>query len=418
MVNVILLGLVSLLTDVSSEMVYPLIPLFLTERLGAGPAVVGLIEGAAESLASLLKVVSGHLSDRSGRRKPLAVIGYGLATIGKLLLFLANAWGLVLAGRMVDRFGKGIRTAPRDALIADSVPPERLGRAFGLHRALDTLGATTGVLGAYLFIHFGADMRLAFLWALVPAVLALVFFLPVRDRPRDRPHDQPRYGPHDRLRSDAGNRLRWGELDQGLKAFLLLAFLFTLGNSSNQFLLLRARNLGATTDTVILLYLVYNLVYTLFSYPAGRLSDRLGRGPVLVMGHLTFALVYAGFAVTSGGPALWALFAAYGLYSAATESVARALLVERAPASIRATVLGLHATLVGAALFPASLLAGALWEAMGPAAPFWFGAGAGALTAAGLWVLFYFSASRPPRMAKATACARLCICSFSRMFRR
>lgn len=377
--NIVLLGMVSLLTDVSSEMVYPLLPLLLTERLGAGPAVLGLIEGVAESLASLVKVGAGHLSDRSGRRKPLAVAGYALATAGKLLLYLATAWGWVLAGRVVDRFGKGVRTAPRDALIADSAPRGELGRAFGLHRAMDTLGATVGVLVAYLFLHYyQGDLRDAFLWALVPAALALAFFLPVREQQRRWPHrDEP--APH------RPARLRWAALDPHLKWFLALSFLFTLGNSSNQFLLLRARNLGTAADTVVLLYLVYNLVYTIFSYPAGRLSDRVGRGRVLVAGHLAFALVYAGFAAAGDGAPLWWLFAAYGLYSAATEGIARAFLAERAPAELRATVLGLHATLVGVALLPASLLAGVLWEAWGPTAPFWFGAGAGLLAAVGLW---------------------------------
>lgn len=381
--NILLLGMVSFFTDVSSEMVYPLLPLFLTERLGVGPAVLGLIEGLAESLASLVKVAAGHLSDRSGRRKPLAVVGYALAGAGKLLLYVAASWGWVLAGRAVDRFGKGIRTAPRDALIADSVSPAGLGRAFGLHRAMDTLGAASGVLGAYLLIRlYHGDPRGTFLWALVPAALALAFFIPVREQ--GLPH---RHGREHRPAPSAPARLRWGALDPGLKLFLILTFLFTLGNSSNQFLLLRARNLGAAADTVVLLYLSYNLVYSVLAYPAGRLSDRVGRGRVLVAGHAAFAVVYAGFATASGGAALWYLFAGYGLYSAATEGVARAFLAERAPAELRATVLGLHATMASVALFPASLLAGALWETWGPAAPFWFGAGAGLLAAGGLWLL-------------------------------
>lgn len=382
--NIILLGMVSLLTDVSTELVYPLLPLFLTEVLGAGPAVLGLVEGIAESLASLTKVGFGYWSDRLGRRKPLAVAGYALATIGKLFLVLAHSWAWVLAGRVVDRFSKGVRTAPRDALVADSVPRERLGRAFGLHRAMDTLGASLGVLGAYAFLRLsGGDVRAAFLWAVLPGVLGLVFFLPLRE-----PGQPTRGAAASAAAVPAPPRLRWTALPPTLKSFLLLAFLFSLGNSSNQFLLLRARNLGATAETVVLLYLTYNLVYAAASYPAGRLADRLGHGRVLVAGHLAFALVYAAFAAADGVTALGGVFAAYGIYSALTEGVVRAFLAELAPKDLRATVLGLHATFVGVALLPASLIAGALWETFGPEAPFWFGAGTGFLATAGLlWLL-------------------------------
>lgn len=382
--NIVLLGLVSLLTDVSTEMVYPLLPLFLTETLRAGPAVLGLVEGVAESVAALMKVGSGYWSDRLGRRKPLAAAGYALGALGKLFLFVAASWGWVLTGRVVDRFGKGVRTAPRDALVADSVPREQLGRAFGLHRAMDTLGASLGVLGAYLFVrHSGGDLRAAFLWAFLPGALALLFFLPLRER-RGGPGGPPSTTPAPPAVPALRPAAAWAALTPALKAFLLLAFLFSLGNSSNQFLLLRAGSLGADAGTVVLLYLTYNLVYTAAAYPAGRLGDRLGHGRVLVWGHLAYALVYAAFAAVTGGPALWAVFAAYGIYSAFTEGVARAFLAELAPPGLRATVLGLHATLVGLALLPASLLAGALWEAFGAPAPFWFGAGTGLLAAAGL----------------------------------
>lgn len=385
--NAVLLGLVSLFTDVSTELIYPLLPLFLTETLRAGPALLGLVEGIAESVAGLMKVGSGYWSDRLGRRKPLAAAGYALGALGKLFLFVAPSWGWVLAGRVVDRFGKGVRTAPRDALVADSVPREQLGRAFGLHRAMDTLGASLGVLGAYLFLRqSGGDLRAAFLWAFLPGALALLFFLPLREPAPRGP--KRRDGPVGAGAPSPRPRLEWNALTPSLKAFLALAFLFSLGNSSNQFLLLRAGSLGAPAPTVVLLYLTYNLVYTAAAYPAGRLGDRLGHGRVLVYGHLAYALVYAAFAVVRGGPALWGVFAAYGVYSAFTEGVARAFLAELAPAGLRATVLGLHATLVGVALLPASLIAGGLWEAFGAPAPFWFGAGTGILAAAGLaWLL-------------------------------
>ncbi|MEW6572729.1 MAG: MFS transporter [Bacillota bacterium] len=318
MFNIILLGLVSFLTDVSSEMVYPLVPLFLTLQLGATPAIVGVIEGLAESTASLLKVFSGYWSDRAGQRKPLAIAGYALSTLGKLLFYFATSWSWVLAGRLADRFGKGVRTAPRDALIADSSDQGAYGLSFGLHRAMDTFGAVAGVAAAYLFLrHAPADFRPVFLYAVIPAALGVVLLFFVRER-RDR-------------RSQTAQRLNlnWRELDPRLKAFLAVVFLFTLGNSSNQFLLLRAQNLGFPAQDVLLLYLVYVSVYGLLAYPAGRLSDRVGRRRLLVWGYLTYGLVYLGFALARQPETLWPLFAAYGLYSAATEGVEKALVAEK-----------------------------------------------------------------------------------------
>ncbi|MDK2924306.1 MAG: hypothetical protein PWQ41_80 [Bacillota bacterium] len=376
MYNIIILGLTSLLTDISSEMVYPLIPLYLTARLGATPAIVGLIEGIAESLASLLKVFSGYWSDKVGRRKPLAIAGYSSSTLGKVFLFFSASWLGVLWGRVADRFGKGIRTAPRDALIAESSDPEKLGRAYGLHRAMDTLGASIGViLGYYFLTTYRGDFRPVFLFALVPAVLGVAVLFLAREQKREV--SLTRRPPS----------LNWWALDARLRAFLVVVFLFTLGNSSNQFLLLRAKNLGFSDTTVILLYLTYNLVYSFFSYPAGRVSDRLGRRSVLVAGHLAYALVYLGFAVVSHPTALWYLFGLYGLYSAFTEGVEKALVAEIAPSEQKATLIGLHATLVGIGLLPASLLAGLLWNLFGPRAPFYFGSLMAALAALGLYLV-------------------------------
>ncbi|MEW6192619.1 MAG: MFS transporter [Bacillota bacterium] len=376
MFNIILLGLVSFLTDVSSEMVYPLVPLFLTLQLGATPAIVGVIEGLAESTASLLKVFSGYWSDRLGRRKPLAITGYALSTLGKGLFYLSTSWGWVLGGRLADRFGKGVRTAPRDALIADSSDPRAYGLSFGLHRAMDTFGAVAGVAAAYFLLrHAPADFRPVFLYAVIPAAIGVFLLFFVREK-RDR-----------RSRTAQRLSLNWRELDPRLKAFLVVVFLFTLGNSSNQFLLLRAQNLGFLVRDVLLLYLVYVGVYGLLAYPAGRLSDRVGRRRLLVWGYLTYGLVYLGFALVQQPETLWPLFAAYGLYSAATEGVEKALVAEIAPAHQRGTLIGLHATLVGIGLLPASLFAGLLWKILGPAAPFYFGGAMGVLTAAALAVV-------------------------------
>ncbi|MDI3279970.1 MAG: MFS transporter, partial [Bacillota bacterium] len=362
--NVFLLGLTSLLTDISTEMVYPLLPLFLTATLGASPAVVGLIEGIAESLASLLKVFSGYLSDLWRRRKPMAIAGYASSTAGKLLLYLATSWWWVLAGRAIDRFGKGIRTAPRDALIADSSPAAKRGRYFGLHRMLDTLGAAGGVLAAYFLLSAQpGSYRRIFLLSLLPAFLGVLILFFVREKAPTKEPSQAEAAEQKAAGPQAGPsvlRLRWSELNPRLRAFLLFTFLFTLGNSSNQFLLLRARHLGFAPAAVLLAYLLYNLVYALVSYPAGRLSDRVGRKHLLVAGYATYGLVYLGFALSSQSWQVWALFALYGLYIGLTEGVEKALVADVAPAELRATLIGLHATLVGLGLFPASLLAGLL----------------------------------------------------------
>jgi len=376
MYNIILLGLVSLLTDISSEMVYPLLPLFLTTKLGASPAVVGLIEGIAESTASLLKVFSGYFSDKMNKRKPLAILGYGGSTIGKLFLYLASSWWWVLLGRIIDRFGKGIRTAPRDALIAESADAGKLGHAFGLHRAMDTLGAAIGVLMAYyFFINYKGEYSIIFLLSLIPAFLGVLILFLVKEK------KEKLIGKKNSL------SLSWSQLDGRLRAFLIITFIFTLGNSSNQFLLLRASNLGFDAASVILLYLLYNVVYGVFSYPAGRLSDRIGRKKLLVLGYLFYGIVYFAFGFVKNMNYLWLLFGIYGLYIAFTEGVEKALVSEIAPPHLKATMIGLHATLVGIGLFPASFLAGLLWNTFGAQAPFYFGGFMGLIAAIALWMV-------------------------------
>lgn len=384
-VNIIILGLASLLTDVSTEMVYPLLPLFLTQTLGASPAILGLIEGMAESVASLLRVFSGYLSDRLGRRKPLTIAGYAASTVGKVLLYAATAWTAVLGGRLVDRFGKGVRTAPRDALIADSSDPRRRGRAFGLHRAMDTAGSVIGVLLALLFLRGApAQYRSIFLWSLIPAALAVLVLFAVKDRPAAARETTP-------------PRLRFSGLDRRLQGFLIVIFLFTLGNSSNQFLILRASSLGVSSVNAILLYLVYNVVYLAVSYPGGRLSDAIGRRSVLVAGYAAYGVVYLGFGLARTAAALPFLFATYGIYIGLVEGVEKALVADLAPVPLRATAIGLHATLVGIGLLPASLLAGWLWTAFGPGAPFYFGGVLGLAAAAGLFIVL-----RAPTTQRAT----------------
>jgi MFS family permease len=376
MQTVVLLGLVSLLTDVSSEMVYPLLSLYLTTPLGATPAIVGVIEGIAESLASLLKVYSGFHSDKTQKRKPLTILGYGAATAGKLILYLSSSWGWVLAGRVVDRFGKGVRTAPRDALIAEASRPGQLGHSFGLHRALDTLGAVIGIGISYmLFTSAPGNYSRIFLYSMIPGISGVLLLFWIKEK-------QPgKYGV--KIKPLAG----WRTLHPRLKAFLCVAFIFTLGNSSNQFLLLRAADLGFKPADVILAYLLFNVTYALVTYPAGRLSDRIGRRTLLVLGYLFYGLVYLGFSLASASIHVWILFAVYGLYNGLTEGVEKALVAELCPGGSRATLLGIHATIVGIGLLPASIIGGLLWRMIRPSATFYFGCMMGVLAAIGMFVV-------------------------------
>lgn len=375
MLNVIIMGLTSLFTDISTEMVYPLIPLYLTQRLGAGAATVGFIEGVAESLASLLKVFSGYISDKVGKRKPLAILGYASSTIGKILLYFSSNWGWVFAGRTVDRFGKGVRNAPRDALIAESTDKENLGKAYGLHRAMDSAGAVIGVVLAYYFLtSYKGDYTAVFMYSLIPAALGVIVLFFAKETRGLKP-----------LAKNIS--FSWSKLDRRLKMFLIVIFIFSLGNSSNQFLLLRAKNVGFTDATVILLYLAYNVIYMVLSYPLGRLSDRIGRKRLLVAGYLFYGLVYLGFAFFTSKAAVWTLFAVYGIYIALTEGVEKALVAEIAPENLKGTLIGLHDTFVGIGLMPASFIAGLLWDAISPAATFYFGGFMGILASLGLYLV-------------------------------
>jgi len=375
LLNVIILGLTSLLTDISTEMVYPLIPLFLTSQLGASPTIVGIIEGVAESLASILKVFSGYISDKVGKRKPLAIAGYSFSTIGKMFLYFATSWGWVFLGRTSDRFGKGIRTAPRDALIAEAVDKENIGRAYGLHRALDTLGATIGIALAYYFLtSYKGDYKAVFMYSLIPAFLGVIVLF---------------FAKESKVTNQLSKKLSfsWKSLDRRLQMFLIVILIFALGNSSNQFLLLRAKNVGFSESDVILLYLVYNIVYMIFSYPMGRLSDKIGRKKLLIIGYFLYGIVYLGFAVFGFKSAMWILFSVYGLYIALTEGVEKALVAEISPSHLKATVIGLHATFTGIGLLPASFIAGILWDTLGVTAPFYFGGIMGVLAAIGLMIV-------------------------------
>ena len=385
--NVFFLGLVSFLTDVSSEMIFTLLPLFLSNVLHAPTTVIGLIEGAAESIASLLRIFSGWLSDRLGKRKFLTILGYGLSTFAKPFMYIATTWDIAFGVRFSDRVGKGIRTAPRDALVADSLTPEQRGKGFGIHRAMDTFGAAVGIISAVVVVSMcqGENWALArgtyqqlVLIGIIPAVVALFIFFFVREPKRET------------LRDTSSPAKRGGLLsgfDKRFKIFLGIIFLFTLGNSSDAFLILRAQNLGNPVLYILLMLVLFNFVYASVSTPAGILSDKLGRKRVILVGWLIYTLVYLGFALSSASWQLWLLFALYGVYYGLAEGVLRAFVADLVPIEKRGTAYGLFHGVVGITLLPASLIAGWLWQSVNPATPFLFGAGLAFLAMLGLWVL-------------------------------
>jgi MFS family permease len=362
--NVFFLGLVSFATDIASEMLYPLVPIFLTVTLGAPVAALGIIEGIAEGTASLLKVASGWYSDRLPLRRPLVAAGYSLSAVGKLLLATAFVWPQVLVARITDRFGKGVRTSPRDALIADSADPASYGRAYGFHRAADTAGAVLGPLGGLaLLAIFGEEhLRPIFLIAVTPGLVSVLLVGLVRERRREpKPVTTP-----GRLDLSGAGAVFW--------MFLGISLLFALGNSSDAFLILRAKDLGLGLSIVILMYVVYNTTYSLLAMPFGIVADRLGKRIVVTGGFFLYGVVYLGFALTGEESHLWLLFAVYGVYMALTDGMARAFVAELAPADRRGTFLGLYHTGIGLLAVASSVLAGVLWDAVGPPAPFWLGA--------------------------------------------
>lgn len=374
--NVWILSLASFLTDVSSEMVFNLLPLFLANVLGVRMGVIGLIEGIAETTASIVKIYSGWFSDWLGRRKWLTVAGYGLSTIAKPFLYVASSWLGVLTVRFVDRVGKGIRTAPRDALIADSIGENRRGLAFGLHRAGDTAGAAIGLtiaLGAvWLSQGFGVRLnRVTFqtlvLLSIIPATLAvIVLIVGARD-----------VSTGELVRRTPSMSIRG--LGRRFGLFLVAVTVFTLGNSSDAFIILRAQERGTNLAGILIMLIVFNLLYALVSGPAGALSDRIERRTMILIAWLAYALIYAGLAIAQSAWHIWALFAVYGIYYGTTEGVSRALVADLVPSDRRGSAYGVFNAAVGFAALPASLVAGLLWQGVGdwggfgPSAPFIFG---------------------------------------------
>lgn len=387
--NVWAVGFTSFFMDISSEMVINILPLFLANVLGIQTNIIGLIEGIAEATSSILKLFSGWLSDKVGGRKWLAVAGYGLSALTKPFFYFASSWGLVAGVRWADRIGKGIRTAPRDALVADSVTKESRGLAFGFHRAMDTAGAMLGLIIAAGVVWLAqannldlsqSTFQTIVLISLLPAFLAVLSLVVgakevvIKDR---------RALPKFSLRG----------MGKPFGTFLVIVSIFTLGNSSDAFLVLRAQNLGISVIGILLMLIMFNLIYSLISTPAGSLSDRIGRRRLIIGGWIVYALIYLGFALAQAGWQVWLLYVVYGFYYGMAYGTANAMIADLVPENMRGTAYGTYNAVIGILAFPASLIAGILWQGVGtwtgfgPSAPFFFG-GALAFVAALLMVFW------------------------------
>ena len=375
--NVFVLGIVSLFMDVSSEMIYPLIPLYLSNVLHASKTSIGVIEGIAESTASILKVFSGWLSDRVGKRKALIFWGYGISVFSRPILATAGSWVHVLIYRFTDRFGKGVRTAPRDAIIADSTRKEILGKAFGFHRSMDTVGAVIGPGIAFALMGIFHDSFQTVFWiSMIPGLLAVATIaIFVRDVKGPGGDERPRIS----LRG----------VDRRFKIFLLIAALFTLGKTSDAFLVLRAQDLGVKAGAIPLLYLSFNVVSAALSTPAGMLADRVGKRKVILASYLFFSLIFVGFAFSTGPLHAWLLFGAYGVFVAMNEGVQRAYVATIIKPEIKATSYGVYHTVVGLAALPSGIIGGVLWQHIAPQALFYYGAAMSFLSCI-LFALFLF----------------------------
>ena len=375
--NVFFLGLVSFFTDVSSEMIFTLVPLFLTNVLNVSTTIVGVVGGISDSTDAFFRLISGSLSDKLGKRKFLTSLGYGLSTVVKPFMLMAGGWGAVAGIRFGDRVGKGIRSSSRDALLADSLGKNERGRGFGFHRAMDTAGAVLGLIAVALIIYLleGAhvfDMQkntyhVMVIAGIIPAVIAVLILIGlVRERKQERKSSQ-----------NAGilSQTEQQKFDSRFIVFLVIMTIFTLGNSSDFFLILRAQNQQAPLFQIALMLVVFNLTYSLVSTPMGVLSDKIGRRRVLAFGWFIYFLAYLGFAISSHIWQIWLLFALYGIYYGTTQGVASAYIADLVPAERRGTAYGLFQGITGLALLPASIVAGWIWNAVSPAATFYLGAG-------------------------------------------
>ncbi len=358
-----ILGLVSFFNDLASEMIYPIVPIFLTSVLHASVPIVGIIEGLAEATASIAKYGFGTFSDYLKKRKIFVVLGYSFAAISKILISFAYIWPLVLFSRFIDRVGKGLRTAPRDSLLLENTSPTNKGYIFGFHRSFDSLGAVFGpLLGLLLLYLFKENMRLTFLIAFIPAMVAVMLLIFVKEKSHTPSTQKSKFV-----------KLSWKSIDPSLKIFLISSFIFSLGNSSDVFLILRAKDLGLTTTLAVLTYVVYNIFQTVFATPAGRLADKIGAKKVYIMGLIIFAFVYFLFGAIHVSWWLWILFPVYGVYIAFTDGVSKAYISEFIKKDESGSYFGAYYTLIGIANFLASITGGILWYKFHPSVTMYFG---------------------------------------------
>ena len=360
--NIFILGLVSLFTDLSSQMVFPLIPLFLTTVLGAGAYAVGIVEGAAETAASLLKVISGYWSDKIKKRKPFVLFGYSLSSITKPLFAFANIWSFVLFIRVVERIGKGLRTAPRDAIVAESCDESVRGKAYGLHRAMDGIGSVLGAILAFLLLPV-LGYRNIFLLAFIPSIIAVFVILFIKEK----------NAPTKKETRETSIKLSFKELSMNLRLFIIVSSIFALGHFGYAFLLLRAKDIGLADNIAILLYVIFYIVYTICIIPFGILSDKIGRKPILITGYLLFAITSIGLIFISNIYGILLFFVIYGIFYAMIDGVQRAFIVDLAPKYLKATALGAFHTSIGLVALPGGLIAGLLWDIISPEATFVYG---------------------------------------------
>jgi len=383
--NVFFMGLTSLLTDISSELIFTLIPLLLSNVLGATSTMIGVVGGISESADSFFRIASGWISDKIGKRKLLAGLGYSFSTMVKPFMLLANSWGAVAGIRFGDRVGKGVRTASRDALIADSVGAKERGRAFGLHRAMDSSGAVIGLIIAAIIIYlipgdkFHLDIH-AYRWmviiGVIPAVLAVLILMTMVHEIKKTAISESKTG--------VSTPAKTTPFSLQFKLFLVIMALFTLGNSSDFFLILDAQHVQTPLLQVVLMLVLFNIVYALVSMPTGILSDKLGRKRLIILGWFIYGLVYLGFAVAGSQWQIWLLFAVYGVYYGICEGVAKAFVADLVPIERRGTAYGLYNGIIGIMALPASLIAGILWDKVNPSATFYFGAGLALLAMLGM----------------------------------
>ena len=382
--NVFFMGITSLLNDISSELIFTLLPLFMSNVLGTSSTIIGLVGGISDSADSLFRIISGWISDKIGKRKLLTVLGYAFSTAVKPFMLLANSWGVVAGVRFGDRVGKGVRTSSRDALIADSVEAKERGRSFGLHRAMDTSGAVIGLIIAAIIVYLipGDKFHLeknAYHWmviiGIIPAVLAVVVLMTLV-------HERKQITAN--VKAGISKSAAITPFSNQFKLYLVVMALFTLGNSSDFFLILDAQHVKTPLVQVVMMLVLFNITYALISMPMGVLSDKIGRKRVITIGWFIYGLVYLGFALSGSIWQIWILFAVYGIFYGICEGAAKAFVADMVPAERRGTAYGLYNGVVGLMALPASLIAGVLWDRIAPAAAFYFGAGLALLAMVGM----------------------------------